>query len=155
MNYKKQADDFCKKYGVSITSVYLGHYSRIDLSVVAQFKVTIRRGDKYLSLDFQDAIQNSWKNKKTRVKGIPCTINSYYGVSKSDIIPCHKNPSNQDILACIAQYKRRTFGEFCAEYGYDTDSRESESIYFSIEEVWGNVNRIFGDVIEELREIYQ
>ncbi len=65
----------------------------------------------------------------------------------------HRGPSDYDILAGITKYDPGTFEEFCSEYGYDSDSRKAEAIYFSVQKEFSEVRRIFGDVLEQLGEI--
>lgn len=62
-------------------------------------------------------------------------------------------PTAYDVLACLTKYDPGTFQNFCDEFGYDTDSRKAEKTYFAVQEEWSNVQRLFGDVIDQLAEI--
>ena len=61
-------------------------------------------------------------------------------------------PSMYDILACLTKYDPESFDDFCASYGYDTDSR-SKRIYTAVCEEYNAVERLFGDILDELSEI--
>lgn len=63
------------------------------------------------------------------------------------------------ILACVradfyyTQERFPTFEDFCAEFGYDTDSRRAERIYKASLEVAEKLNKVFTeDIIETLPE---
>ena len=62
-------------------------------------------------------------------------------------------PTAYDILACLTKYDPGTFEDFSSDYGYDEDSRKAESTYKAVCKEWRNVERVFGDCLDELREI--
>ena len=64
-----------------------------------------------------------------------------------------KEPTMYDVLACLTKYDPGTFENFCSDYGYDTDSRSAERTYKAVCKEWQAVERLFGDIIEELQEI--
>lgn len=73
---------------------------------------------------------------------------AYLG-EREDII----EPTMYDVLATITKYDPETFEDFCLNYGYDEDSRKAEKVYHSVKEEWENIERLFGDVLEDLSEI--
>ena len=58
-----------------------------------------------------------------------------------------------DILTCLTKYNTETFEDFCAEFGYDTDSRNTEKTYKAVCKEFSAVERLFGDVMDELQDI--
>ena len=61
-------------------------------------------------------------------------------------------PTEHDSLACIEKYGYESYKEFCEELGYP-GSEESLAIYHAVQEEYENVERLFGDCMDELREI--
>lgn len=65
-------------------------------------------------------------------------------------------PTAYDVLAAITKSDPGTFGDFCGEYGYDTDSRRAMDTYLSMQNEWARVRAFFtGEELEELQEIAQ
>ncbi len=64
-----------------------------------------------------------------------------------------QEPSEYDVFSCLTKYDPGTFDEFCSECGYDTDSRRALAAYKAVRMEWVQVHRLFGDVLEKLREI--
>jgi len=63
-------------------------------------------------------------------------------------------PRMYDILACITKSDPEDFEWFCGNYGYDTNSRTAKKMYKSTVKEWEAVERLFGDILEELSEIW-
>jgi len=65
-----------------------------------------------------------------------------------------KIPTPYDVLACLTKGEVGTFENFCADYGYDTDSRKAERIYKKVVEEYNNIKMLFNEEeLEELRKI--
>lgn len=63
-------------------------------------------------------------------------------------------PNAYDVLACLEKYDVGTFEEFCAEFGYDDDSRIAERIYIAVVKEYKELTRIFTEEqMEKLCEI--
>lgn len=63
-------------------------------------------------------------------------------------------PDCYDVLACLTKYDPGTFEDFCAEYGYDEDSRTAERIYIAAQNEFANLKRIFDpEQLEAMQEI--
>lgn len=54
-----------------------------------------------------------------------------------------KRPSAYDILCCLHDDGIDTYGDFCANYGYDEDSRKAYSTYEAVQDQKENMQRIF------------
>lgn len=57
-------------------------------------------------------------------------------------------PTLYSVLACLTKYDPETFEDFCANYGYDEDSRNTEKTYKAVVKEFNNMQRLF--TIEEL-----
>jgi hypothetical protein len=67
-------------------------------------------------------------------------------------------PTAYYILSCLQKYEPETdVWDFAHEYGYEINSRESyesvNKIHGAVCREWLAVNQLFGDVLEQLREI--
>ncbi len=131
----KQANDFLEKTGTSFKAVYLGTFPYFDGDKKARdvYQITLTRKNKSYSFRFGQSIANS----------------RLININKSHYYP----PTASDVLTCLQKYDIRAFSDFCNDFGYDTDSRKAEKIYFDVKEEYKNVNLLFSDVMEELQEI--
>lgn len=134
-DYQKQAQDFMDKTGTTMTAHKLGHFPYFDDDKKPRdvYEITLTRQNK--PGDFKPV-----KSYKFR-----------YGQSIAE--SGKKTPTPYDVLACLTKSDPGTFRDFCADFGYDEDSRKAEKVYFDVQEEYRNVMRLFGDVIEELQEI--
>ena len=63
-------------------------------------------------------------------------------------------PNCYDVLACLTKYDPGTFEDFCAECGYDEDSRTAERIYIAAQNEFANLKRIFDpEQLKAMQEI--
>lgn len=58
-----------------------------------------------------------------------------------------------DILSCITKYDPEHYENFCANFGYDTDSRRGYKIYKGVVKEWQKVQLLWSDCLEQLAEI--
>lgn len=136
--YTKMAEDFLKNHDAKMTISHIydyGAYVKSTMTGGWLYRVRIDRrvGDKNRSWSFKfsDSKYNALMNKR---------------------------PEKYDVLACIQKYE--PYGDvwdFANEYGYEINDRESfnetSRIYKAVKKEYENVMRIFGDCIEELREV--
>lgn len=126
--YEKQAFDFVKRHNID-------------------FIVKLLKKDKYFSDDKEE--RNIYEIKLSRKrKEYVFTFGQSINATKTG-----EAPTYYDILACLTKYEVGTFEDFCADFGYDEDSRTAEKTYKAVCEEWTNVERLFGDILEELQEI--
>ena len=169
-NYQKQAEDFLTKAKATI-KIELAKQQQAPLWVNKDgqdyglmYNITIERENKNpWNFNFWDSIANKEKLeafKELRKNGYQERwINKKY-YSQIDIRKFVKEatageftPSAYDVLACLTKYNPGDFEDFCADYGYDEDSRTAEKIFLAVIKEWNAVNNIFGDLMEELQEI--
>lgn len=143
--YEQQAQGFLDRTGTSIDIVFLrkGKYFPKDKEERDIYDVTLKRGEQEYSFTFgqslaktkQDFDYKTGRKSQKRIK-----------------------PTAYDILVCLEKYETPAdVWEFAREFGYTIDSRESlaevEQTCLAVMNEYNNVMRLFGDVIEELREI--
>lgn len=160
-DYEQQAIDFLESTGTTLDVVFLytgPYFDDKESRDVYQFTLKNKRG--IYSAKFGDSIHNSeirafvmnehnqWdieRNPKARKLGIK---------NRSDFSKARRaKPSAYDILACLDTYDG-SFKDFCNEFGYDTDSRKAEKVYFAVQEQTDGLRRIFTpEQLEQLQEI--
>ena len=124
-DYEKQALYFAKKYGVKLQ--ILGSEYKTMWSEEQKrwvFKCKLSRNSKSYNFEFGQSIANG-----------------------------SKEPTMYDILSCLTKYDPETFENFCAEFGYDIYSRDSKKTYRAVCKEYEAVERLFGDIMDELQEI--
>lgn len=111
--YEAQANKFLTDHGITLKAAYIGCKCPRwcdDTKHVhgAKYRITLKRSGKSISFDF-------W--------------NSYDDMRKG------RDPSAYDVLACISSdyHAPDTFENFCAEYGYDEDSRKALATFKAVE----------------------
>lgn len=133
MNYQTQALDFLAKHGIKF-SFKLANTKTAPWGKDEKrnhFVVTFRKGRKSFSADFFGSI-NDYKAGKTE-------IDAY------------------SVLACFSSdiYCPDTFGDFCADYGYNEDSREAEKTFRACKKLAVKLNKFFDteEMKKDLSEI--
>ena len=130
--YQQTALDFMKATGTKLTVKFINHdyYFNDDKQTRDIYRFRLSRNGQSYTAKFGQSISNSGYTNKER-----------------------KEPAAYNILACITKYDPDTFENFCREYGYDTDSRSAFKTYKAVVKEWAGVDRLFNDVLDELREI--
>ena len=100
--------------------------------------VTIKRNQKQFSFNFTNSKHNTDNNIK---------------------------PTEYDVLACLQKYEVGTFEDFCLEFGYEMYPEYPEignkfgyntktyKTFEAVEKEYNKVFKLFGDCMDELREI--
>ena len=124
------AKDFLRKHNAKMTISNTKEIS--DMTGGWLYRVRIDRNGKSWTFRFGDSVYNKEHNER---------------------------PTKYDVLACIEKYE--PYGDVCdfaSEFGYKINDRESykatERIFKAVKKEYNNVMRMFGDCIEELREIW-
>lgn len=124
--YEQEAVDFAQRNGVKlyVLAKDYGLYFPDDRNERWIYKMQIVRGKKSYTFTFGQSIAAG------------DTVPSYY-----------------DVLAAFTKYDPYDFESFCADYGYDPDSRKAYSTFKAVQKEYNAVSRLFGDVMEDLEEI--
>lgn len=152
--YEKQAKDFCEKYHVEFKAEFLANmpYFEDDKEKRDVYTITLKRGARKYSFRFGQSLDRS--NKKEQLEKANRTLTGNKRIiTLQNIVKKCVAPNEYDVLACITKYDPCDFENFCAEYGYDTDSRKAEKTYFAVQKEYKEVFRLFSDCMEELAEI--
>lgn len=59
------------------------------------------------------------------------------------LIEGNNEPTMYDVLTCLTKYDPETFEDFCANFGYDEDSRTAEKTYKEVVKEYKNMQRLF------------
>ena len=70
------------------------------------------------------------------------------------IVEDANKPDLYSVLACLQKYEVGSFEDFCGDFGYNIDSRSAYKIYKAVCKEWVKVERVFGDCLETLQEIW-
>lgn len=126
--YDKQAERFLKKTGATIKAEYMetGKHFDDDKEVRDIYSITITRGKRAYTFRFGQSLRET----------------TGHGGNA---------PSAYDVLSCTQKYHPGTFEDFCAELGYDVDSRKAEKVYNAAVNEYTQLSRLFTD--KELDEM--
>jgi hypothetical protein len=125
--YLEQAQAFATKHGIKLTFIgepgYKKHFAN-DKDCRWVFKCRLSRKGKSYTFNFGQS--------------------TAAGATE---------PSMYDVLTCLQKNDPETFENFCSMYDYNTDSRTAERTYKAVCKEYAAVERLFGDILEELQEI--
>ncbi len=136
-NYEKQAQDFMKKWNVKMEIIPTGQttikdYYRRDVNINT-YKIVIKRNGKQMTIkEWGDSIDSTEKGIK---------------------------PTPYDIFSTIQRTEILYYEDFCDEYGYNKYNefggidKESDKIYLACLKEWNNIERVFGDNEECLKDL--
>lgn len=125
--YGEQAREFAEKNGVKlyVVDTAYGRYFPDDDRLRHIFKMELERdGERYIFTFGQSIAAGA------------------------------KDPTYYDVLASLTKNDPGTFEDFCADFGYDDYSKNSYKIYKAVCDEYENVERLFGDIMDELQEIW-
>lgn len=128
-----------------------------------QFTITTPKG-KYTSY-FWDSLRNtevSEVSERTYAQqkykaSYDCLRSHEKAKARAELAKLKANarPTEYDILACVEKYSYDSFSDFCAEFGYSTDSISARETFLACGEEYAGLRRIFTEEqMEMLREIY-
>lgn len=169
MNYQKQATDFLTKAKATIKIELAKNqqaplWSKSGDNYGRMYNITIERENKKpWTFNFWDSIANKEKAQELadlRKSGYQPGIFSGVFLDQFDIQRKIReltakdiSPTAYSVLACLTKYNPGTFADFCADYGYDEDSRTAEKTFLAVIEEWNHCQAMFGDLMDELAEI--
>lgn len=156
--YEKQAEDFLKETNTTFRAVWIEHglYFDDDIQTRDIYRIILtREGKKALDLRFGQSIAKSGTLKAHYVLTQQAIRDGRILLTNKDYLQKRTAPTAYDVLACVTKYDPGSFENFCQEYGYNTDSRQAERMYFDVVREYREVKRIWTEEeIEKLREIY-
>lgn len=128
-----------------------------------QFTITTPKG-KYTSY-FWDSLHNTEVSKMTAddlaCKKYKAHYNVLRGYEKTNVlrelesIKANAIPTEYEILAAVEKYSYDSFSDFCAEFGYSTDSISVRETFLACGEEYAGLRRIFTkEQMEKMRDIY-
>lgn len=132
--YTLQAEEFLKKNNIRFS--YKEPESKIcdwDNKTHFMFKCRFvnRNTNKSMTVNFFSSLNDYWNDVEE--------IEAY------------------DVLECLTKYDVGSIDDFVSEFGYEVNSWEDvkkiQKTYKSVVREWKNVQRVFGDCLEELQEI--
>ena len=157
-DYDKQAQEFLTKTGATFDAKFLFHGKHFDddKDMRDVYLITIKRDSRLWRFNFGQSIAESGDAHGSFVNECPRSCVHY----NTGTFPCRAHarkrttPSAYSVLAAITKYDPGTFQNFCDEFGYDTDSRRAEKVYFAVQNEWDNVRKMWrGKEIELLGAI--
>ena len=161
--YDKQAREFLEKTGTAFSAKLVGHdkYFPDDKETRDIYEITLVRDKKTWTFRDGQSIAKSGaglENKPIYFREVSFQREralkaAGYELKNGGYARKRIPPTPYDVLACLTKYDPGTFDDFCADYGYDTDSRKANNIYLDVQKEWTEVNRLFGDVLDDLAEI--
>ena len=128
-----------------------------------QFTITTPKG-KYTSY-FWDSLYNTEVSEMMADDLAHKKYNAHYDVlgvhEKTSVLRELKSlkanaiPPEYDILAAVEKYSYDSFSDFCAEFGFSTDSISVRETFLACGEEYAGLRRIFTEEqMEKMREIY-
>lgn len=153
--YIEQATEFLQKTNSEIKIEYMGlsvnrEWKEKEKRCLYEITLTSPRGS--MTFDFWDSIRNA----EIKTMTLEAYAEKRYRMPFSSLMQAKKNavPSVYDVLACLTKSDPGTFEDFCADFGYDEDSRTAERIYFAVQKEYAQLAKLFTpEQMEELAEI--
>lgn len=168
--YEQQAQDFLAATGTEFKAAYIEHGKHFedDTSTRDIYRITLKRGRMVYSFNFGQSIEKSVKYEdaygfqKRKFMCDGSIIGTGRKLIDAETLQNNKDyrpikgtaPTAYDVLACITKYNPGEFEDFCADYGYDTDSRKAKKVYKAVVKEWLKVSAMFNaEELEQLAEV--
>lgn len=157
-SYQLQADKFLEqtKTTIEVRFLFNGPYFDDDKEHRDVYEITLNRPTRSPNpfiFRFGQSLAASTDGKEKHLE----TCKAFHQRGEKCFKPKHRikptKPTSYDVLTCLTKYDPGTFENFCGDYGYDTDSRKAEKVYFAVQQEFDGVRRLFGDVLDQLAEI--
>lgn len=178
-DYDIQAEKFLNDTETEMTVKFLSHGKHFpeDEKTRDIYFVQFKRGNRSFDLKFGQSISGSShrlfnlvQSKVVRTFGreeldkcfsmktgkFDKTLfgHHYFQLHNQETMLEPEEPSAYDVLSCLSKNDPGTFENFCAEFGYDEDSKRAEKTYKAVLKEWKDVQTLWNDQeIERLQEI--
>lgn len=141
-------------FGVTLSLAFLGYQPRKKDSDWPHFawRVTLQRCGESYSSDYRTGIGHAKPLPKAYVSNSPAATKWYNNVKNVN------KPTSADIVYSLmsdAQSGSETFEEFCANCGYDTDSRKAFDTYLACQGALNGMRRLFREHFDSVLEATQ
>ena len=165
--YTRQANDFLERAQATIDIRLIGQMRNQDWKETKlrnAYDITITTPRGTMNLMFWDSIYNTeiymmsreeYAKKRFKCE-YPYLISTDQKKTREELKEKKQEamPSAYDVLSCVTSYDPGTFEEFCADFGYDEDSKSAERTYIAVMRECKQLQRIFTvKQMEELAEI--
>lgn len=144
--YQIEAETLLQNMGIKFAAAFLYHGPHFEDEKEYRnvWQLTLTRGRDVISVKFGQSINEFFIFEKSRETG---------RLTKR-LRPIKIIPNAFDLLTCLTKNDPGSFSNFCAEFGFDTDSRKAEKTYLAVREEWEQVSRFFTvDEIEKIQEV--
>lgn len=154
-NFKKSDFDdhessFIEAKAKEMSDDYYNNISNYNEEINIKYKEgrisRINRDQKYVNSTLTPDEAVVFINKAIRKKKED--LQKEINISKTKALPHSNNPSMYDVITALTWYDPYTFEDFCANYGYDEDSRFAERTYKAVKKEWNQLKQMFNE--EEL-----
>lgn len=119
---KSELDRLCERLKVRISCTYGANKKPPTWEAAHSYRVTLRFEGRQLSTDFHQGAAHT------------------------------KEPTAADVLSCLisdaSSGDSGSFGDFCCDFGYDTDSRKAFDLYMACRKVNKRLRHFLGDSFE-------
>ena len=167
--YQAQAKQFLADCNATMEIKFIGreiptHWlGETKLRNKYQFTITTPKG-KYTSY-FWDSLHNTEMSTISEITYAQQKYKASYDCLRSHEkakvreeltkLKAKARPTEYDVLACLEKYSYDSFSDFCAEFGYSTDSISARETFLACGEEYAGLSRIFTEEqMEKLREIW-
>lgn len=152
--YERQGIDFLLKTKTDFKARLVGHdkYFPEDKQARDIYEIIFTRKDKApFVLRFGASIHDSGPSLKEDFKLTErARQRGAMFPKEGDYEQKRKTPTPYTVLASITKNDPETFEDFCACFGYDSDSRTAEKIYFAVQKEYKEVCRLWDEKEREL-----
>jgi hypothetical protein len=164
--YDIQAENFLAKTKTefSVKFIEWGLHFQDDKEKRDIYEITLKRGDRSFTFKFGQSTACSgqyilYDANRTKIhlplglSGKPHNNIKGFGLLNNGNSMKNKEfkaPSPYDVLACLTKYDCGDFENFCADFGYDTDSIKAEKTYKAVKNEYESLCRLYNDKEMEL-----
>lgn len=126
--YEIMAEEFAKKHGITMDVKFLkyDYYKNFNDNERRNiYSITVKRNDKKYKFTFGQSIVDTQNNKP---------------------------PTMYNVLTCLTKYPVGSYEDFLADFGYEKN-KHSSLIYKKVKKEYAEVDYLFNDIIDDLRDI--
>lgn len=164
--YEQQAQSFLEKTGTTFKAEFIKNdkYFDDDKETRDIYQITLKRGERVYSFKFGQSVNNSVKylvffpSGRRKYNDLKQARKEYLREVKGNLSRGEyrenenfKEPTPYDVLASVQKNEVGTFENFCADFGYDTDSIKTQKIYLAVLEEYKNICMLFSE--QEMNEL--